>query len=434
MSFRPIGMQRTESECTYSVHAAALLQRPPDPSFLSTSSAGGASSFESSPAPVTDGCKKATRVSFGAAVVCSDAAENAVEVVGRLWTQEEVIASLRGGLPLRTRSRVLRTFHNTFKGSDLIAWAGKVGAGQAEAENIANHFVACHVVERCDHPTGFRPRRCDPDEIYRLWDDSRHVLGGVPRERLLNAREPWVGPARPPTEVAEGLAKKLAQMVARTGKSDLASDPCFGRWESMTCELQAVSLEDLPDDPYVVAAFFANVHSILCLHAQARGHQIQKDSAETIGYHISGLVYNAADIEQGVFGSGRFPSADARREFTIRAPCTQTRVALLEPYFCSKMTVFVPERYAEQVLGVCRHVIAATFSPVPGGVMLPHMLKKHRKSVFGGSDDAMLQFAREYGPQSMQELPATTGRSARFSLCFRERKSSTPEIVSAAKA
>eukprot|EP00756_Hemistasia_phaeocysticola_P023239 Hpha_TRINITY_DN15881_c0_g1::TRINITY_DN15881_c0_g1_i1::g.190674::m.190674 len=454
MSFRQITLQKSESECIYQMGSAASPQAPSAPRRFPTAAELG-SHVDPEPMPrattaptnpsaalVSPKARKRT-VSFGPNVVCKpERTTNTGMVGGREWTYEDLRDSIRASVPLRNHTRMLRTFHLSFKGSELAEWAMQRSFNGGC--DVINALLTTRVVERCDH----RADRAafEPDELYRLWEDSRHVLGGAPRDHILNAATPWIG-AHPeePNGFLVSLIEDFNTIAARCPPTrPLAADPAFLEWEQRTLEVQAIDLTALTEG-LPRTTFFMNLYLLITLHARVR---ITDGSCfhTHAGYHIQGHIFSPADIELGIFplrGSKNchFPSSDVRRRFACLGDATLLQrfalcQGLVKDTGMPKVTCFTMEGLAAQIPNAAARILeqglwhekGTDFGLTPG-------LKRARKNLFGESDKHLVKFARENGPRELRFAydavfgPACEAPKVRLTIAPRR---SVPDLCAAA--
>eukprot|EP01062_Namystynia_karyoxenos_P016597 TRINITY_DN16066_c0_g4_i1.p1 TRINITY_DN16066_c0_g4~~TRINITY_DN16066_c0_g4_i1.p1 ORF type:complete len:561 (+),score=166.09 TRINITY_DN16066_c0_g4_i1:301-1983(+) len=351
---------------------------------------------------------------------------NVMNLGGREWTYDHLVRALRSGctsedgavcgpaLPLKTRKHRLRTFHNSFKGTHLVEWVLRNTPirDREEAAAACRHLVANHVIERCDHQSRVF---ADGDDLYRLWEDSRHVQNHVPHEHVLNGQKAWVGSARHPMEVVENLLLILMGLYTKAYQDPYALIRCpeFGEFTDMTGELQSVELTALESEEDR-SAFFVNLYNTLALHARALHHQVAERSARELFfnklyYNVGGELFALNDIEHGVLrgngahlvrlagwgqGTRRFSKGDSRQRWVVAHPAPETCFAV--QHLCADscpVRTYAPEGLAAQLSDSCDEVLKHSVRVREDGVTLPKACK-HIRDALG--DEGLLDFVKRH--------------------------------------
>eukprot|EP00756_Hemistasia_phaeocysticola_P025497 Hpha_TRINITY_DN16009_c0_g1::TRINITY_DN16009_c0_g1_i2::g.122129::m.122129 len=343
---------------------------------------------------------------------------NVMRLMGVEWDYDKLVAAMRGctdggkriPLPLKTRMHHLKSFHHSFKGDHLVEWLLKntPASNRTEAVELARDLVANRVVERCDHLS----RSFDVhngDNLYRLWEDSRHVTGHTPHANVLNARKAWVGDARDPGEICEDLLLTLSECFTEVEQDYRALSACpkFASFVERAAELQHTNLSSLASEPDR-EAFWVNLYNILALHAlvsvsrcgEPAKSRTREHFFEKLYYDVGGNLFSLNDIEQGIIFGKRFSKGDSRAGWRLSHPVKALSIALQHITPDSlPVQVYASNGLETQVRDACSEVLAKARIE-KDTLHLPAAAAPVVK--FGGGDKELLEFIRPFLPAPVQ--------------------------------
>eukprot|EP01062_Namystynia_karyoxenos_P016594 TRINITY_DN16066_c0_g1_i1.p1 TRINITY_DN16066_c0_g1~~TRINITY_DN16066_c0_g1_i1.p1 ORF type:complete len:567 (+),score=171.07 TRINITY_DN16066_c0_g1_i1:196-1896(+) len=323
---------------------------------------------------------------------------NAMDIGGQRWSYPRLVAAMRSGtkaggapLPIQDHRRVVRTYHNSFKGDELVQWlleCTQLESRQA-AVDAAQGLLSSHFIEPCDHNTA---RAFAGGELYRLWEDSRRVHGGKQQCHVLNGHIAWVGDARHPLDVADELLLSLMEIYTAKRQQALAEIPCcpaFHAFLARAPELQAVDLSLLRDDQERTA-FFLNLYHTLALHARALHCVEDKAQRELffnkLCYNVGGELFTLSDIEYGVLrgnsapgllAARRFAKGDSRCRWSLRCPSPETCLAVSRLSADSiPVQAYTKDGLDVQLAGACDDALRRAVRVKSDGIHLPSTCRR----------------------------------------------------------
>eukprot|EP01065_Artemidia_motanka_P037613 TRINITY_DN4636_c0_g6_i1.p1 TRINITY_DN4636_c0_g6~~TRINITY_DN4636_c0_g6_i1.p1 ORF type:complete len:560 (+),score=133.16 TRINITY_DN4636_c0_g6_i1:191-1681(+) len=345
------------------------------------------------------------RVSFGDVVIHEEALKvlsrppNSMRIAGDEWTYTELVSAMRGerramirppsALPFKDRKQGLRTLHRSFRGSDVVDWLqAETGArSREEAVCTAQTLLTRRVLEPCDHVA---QRFRGGDELYRLWEDSRHVHGHRRRSHVLNGQVAWVGAARSPVEVVDDLIVDLMEIYNRNNQNldSIRRSSSFRHFVERSAELQQVQLSLLADDQERTACFL-NIHNTLALHAhvvQSTETKCRDTFFKKLCYNVGGEVFTLSDIEFGILGgnthrsridSAQFSRGDPRKRWSLSTPVPEA--CLAASHLCNDsvpVQAYGRDGLAAQLEGVCGEALNRSVRITPDGIVVPRRCKE----------------------------------------------------------
>eukprot|EP01062_Namystynia_karyoxenos_P016596 TRINITY_DN16066_c0_g2_i2.p1 TRINITY_DN16066_c0_g2~~TRINITY_DN16066_c0_g2_i2.p1 ORF type:complete len:584 (+),score=168.65 TRINITY_DN16066_c0_g2_i2:294-2045(+) len=348
---------------------------------------------------------------------------NEMTIGGQTWSYRELVAAMRGQrapaltrLPIQDHSCRLRTYHNSFRGDELLVWLLKNTRlrTREEATRAASTLVSGHVVERCDHSD--RPFT-GTDELYRLWEDSRRLHGGRQHHHVLNGSIAWVGGARPPLDIVDDLLYTLMEHYSRERQSAGRSPPVFPekRFQERAAELQTCDL-GLLKDAGERTAFFLNLYHTLALHARTihgvEERALREAFFNKLCYNVGGEFFCLNDIEYGVLrgncsssvtASKRFGKADSRCRWS-RGP-VRPEAFFAVSHLCSDsvpVQAYGKEGLDAQLDGACAETLRRTVRVMSDGIRLPSSCKRVRCEL--GEDGLAAFVQRHISPDQRQAM------------------------------
>lgn len=251
----------------------------------------------------------------------------------------------------------------------------------------------------------------------------------------LNSHFCWFGPARPASEVAEGLRRRLLVLSDRHITPDgrkvsyraMRQDPDFRHFVDATAELAKVELSGLSRDELI--CFAINAYNALVLHATAvlgpaEGTLGRLRWFEGIAYDIGGLRFSANDLEHGVLRGNApspaslalvlgLPRSWAGRSFKRGDPRAALAVEPIDPRIhfalncgaasCPPIRVYTPEALEFGLDSAARAFCASEVEvDATAGEVTLSMIMKWYGSDFG-SQAQLLEFVAEHTAGSTQD-------------------------------
>eukprot|EP00897_Mesotaenium_endlicherianum_P008555 jgi/Mesen1/7728/ME000407S06958 len=214
-----------------------------------------------------------------------------------------------------------------FSGEAAVRWILQTMPDVLDSSDALDLGRELQEAQLLHHVSFSAPFSNSGESFFRLHSDEPPLSGA------LNGKQVWLKPARPASEVSEGLRAKVLELYEEALSSDgrsvnyasLATSQTFRSYVTATEELQRVDLFSMSREEKL--AFWINIYNALVIHAMVQNGPPSSTFDRLFfyksnKYHIGGYEFSLDDMEHGVLRGNQAPSLSflGRRAFSSTDP------------------------------------------------------------------------------------------------------------------
>ncbi|GAQ80261.1 hypothetical protein KFL_000500130 [Klebsormidium nitens] len=364
----------------------------------------------------------------------SEVPEEVKEEEKRLEAIATKMRDPKQGVKTKTELKGLTVLNNVFTGAEALDWL--LHNGEEDYESALRTGTALQERHYLHHIEHAEPFTASPSKLYMFVEEE------APISSALNARKPFLKPARSATQVAGELRRRILELydeaLSKDGKSvsysQLAASPTYAAYREATEELQRVDLYSMSRQEKM--AFFINVYNALVVHGfVAEGTPSSFFDRlffySRTKYHIDGHDYSLDDIEHGVLRGNRPKSASLlkQRPFGPKDPRRFHAIPPVDPRIhfalncgaksCPPIKLYTPENLDEGLEGAASAFVEGEVDVDgdSGAVTLSKIMDWYKED-FGSTPEERLKWLLPYLPKEKSQVLAKLIKKARFTIQY----------------